>query len=114
MIQSTDKTIEADINQFLKQKKIVLVICGSNCKNCKTTKKNIETFEKENPSSNLAIIGMDSTTEDKIESSYYQIHEMNEYPKSVVYHRRMDSISFVEGVVSTHKLKELSNSLRNC
>ena len=82
------------------------------CKNCQETQSNIETFSTESPNHNLAFIYLDNREDDKLESMYYQMNGFLEYPRTVVYFRDIDSVSFIEGVLSVEKLKELSNSDR--
>jgi hypothetical protein len=113
MILSTDKTLESDIKMLLSKRKIVIAMSGSKyCYGCKITKQNIDKFVLSNPLHNLSFISIDNNEDDKLESQYYQLNEMDEYPKSVIYYGEIDNIGFKEGIITEQDLEDYNNSKR--
>lgn len=113
MIVSTNITLEKDIKILLSGGKIVIAMSGNkNCATCQLTRHNMMKFIDNNPSHRLGFISIDNVENDKLESQYYQMHEMNEYPKTVIYYGNINTISFNEGLITEQKLSDYNNSKR--
>ena len=113
MIISTNKTLESDIKKLLSDGKIVIVMSGNKqCVNCQLTRHNVMKFIDGNPTHRLGFISLDNIEHDKLESQYYQINELNEYPKTVIYYGKIENTGFNEGVITEQNLVEYNNSKR--
>jgi glutaredoxin-related protein len=100
----TNKPKKPFINKHLDNGKSVLIMSGqSNCINCEISKENINNLEND---FGIVFCYVDNIEDFEIESDYYQMEELNEYPKSILYHYS-GFIKFNEGVITEEKLKEL-------
>jgi len=104
MNSATDSTFDTMLSK-LKDTNVVVALSGMpSCLKCQLSKKNIMEYKKENQNTKLSFIMINNVTDDVLESRYYQLNEMDEYPKVVIYNK--DTVSFYEGEITLEKLKE--------
>lgn len=96
-----EENCESIIEEHFKNNEVFIctITIGNHCKSCKETKKNIETFLEQYPSTKLHFYITDYRT-DNLFSKYYQLHEMNEYPKIIIFYGSKDKVGFLEGEIS--------------
>lgn len=113
MTVSTNASLESDIKSMLSDGKIVIAMSGNkNCATCQLTRHNVMKFISDNPEHRLGFISIDNVENDGLESQYYQLHEMNEYPKTVVYYGKINNIGFNEGLITEQNLNDYNTSKR--
>jgi hypothetical protein len=78
---------------------ICTITMGDKCKSCKETRKNIETFLEQYPLTKLHFYTIDHRT-DNLFSEYYQLYEMIEYPRIILFYGSKDKVGFLEGAIS--------------
>lgn len=111
MILSSDLTLDNDITQQLLEHDTVIVMSGSKqCMNCQLTRQNIIQFLSSHITNSLSFISVDNSVNDLLESRYYQLNELDEYPKTVIYNGSINNVSFREGIITVEDLENYNTS----
>jgi hypothetical protein len=91
-----------------------IAICGitptPTCPQCQATQKSAEMFMTKHPNSNIRFCFVDYAKYNVLQN-YYQIHEMNEYPKFVVFYGNWDDKDFFEGKLSVDMIERIAAKL---
>lgn len=87
------------------------VFYGSpSCEACKKTMENVRTFVMKMQGNSISMFHYVNMLESSMpEKMHYEIHQLNEYPKTVVYFGNFSNTQFLEGVVTVEKMKEIEN-----
>lgn len=107
IIEVSDDSIVSKIEYYLSRDFNVLVLSGSkHCNNCHESSKIIESFESEK----LILLTLDNTMNDYIESNYWEIYELSEYPKSICFKDNMQTYFVHGGIITETFLKKCEKS----
>jgi len=89
------------LNKHFKNNDVVLcfIMVSKHCKGCRSTKKNVEKLFEKYPSTNLHFYYSDYASDDLF-SEYYQMDEMIEFPKIIIFYGSRDKTEFFEGSLS--------------
>lgn len=85
---------------------ICAIVISLNCSNCIEYKRNIEIFNKNNPNNNLSFYFIEYAKYDILQN-YYQLNNLMEYPKVIIFRGNWDDKEFLEGPVSVDELEEI-------
>jgi len=113
MNKVTNDTFSNVLNDHLNNNKIVAAISGRlHCENCHITKINILNYLEKNPDTNIDFLYLDGSIDDILESSYYQMEELNEYPKTAIFISSKNLI-FKEGILTEEDLYKIEKLKKN-
>jgi len=106
MIQQIyDTNYKGIIKKLLDKQKTVVVLTGTpTCKNCQLSKDNIKKYKTDK----LVFLCMNHQTDFKLEE-YYQMEELNIYPKTIIFYGTQKY--FREGILTLSTLQEIENSI---
>lgn len=110
MTPLTDTNYKDVLNSHFESGEIV--VCGitptSNCSQCAANQKTAELYMEKNPVNNIRFCFVDYSKYD-ILNNYYQLHDMIQYPKIIVFYGSWDVKEFIEGVLTLDKLEEINS-----
>ena len=114
MVSSSDITLEDDILAQLSDGKTVIAMSGSKqCSNCQLTRHHIMQFIETHPTHSLGFISIDNSENDLLESKYYQLNELDEYPKTVIYYGSMNITGFRDGIITVEDLEKYNTAAKS-
>ena len=110
MTPLTDDNYKDVLNDHFSRSEIV--ICGispnpAKCEECVATQENAMKFFSSNPDSNIRFCFVDYTKYNALQN-YYEIHQMNNYPKVIVFYGNWDDKEFIEGRITLERFEEIS------
>ncbi len=112
MIQITDSNYEKIIKGYIAKGNIVVAMSGTKtCDNCIKSQQIIGDYQNTVDASKVSFVYMNNSFDFALESMY-QMEELNEYPKTVIYTTWLKK-DFVEGVITLDKIKEIEALIIN-
>lgn len=108
MIQITDSNYEKIIKGYLGKGRVVIAMAGNpECMNCQKTKINIDTYQTKYDTSKIVFMYMHNSFDFALEKDY-QMNELNEYPKSVIF-TDWEERAYTEGVITIDEMIEIES-----
>jgi len=114
MTRIDNNSFKEALDNILNKSRIAVILSGRlNCINCQLTKANILNYLKKNPKTNIDFLYLNGSIDDILESSYYQMEELNEYPKTAIF-SSSNNPTFKEGIITEEDLSKIEQLKKNC
>ena len=111
MMPLDERNYKEVLDQYFLEGNIVVcsITASKTCKRCATNKITIMDFIRECPLTNIRFCQIDYATTGVLQD-YYELEQLMDYPKSIIFNGSWDDRLFLEGIISISQLRELNKS----